>query len=510
VAIFYLSTLVILSGVTTVLGVIFVLATVRDTDGVQASPSKITISADVPPEIDQCAVKLSEDTCTYDLAASALSSQVITHTPFTMGGVTFKAPNGTFGLPYGALKHFGRTVNESIFGDQKRQYCLPVLNRKLVSCVRDDTKVYYDPGPLYLDPGFVLPITIDPNARTSTYDYRRLEHRLLTVNGTMVVAQLLNPAESQITVIAATEEYADILSYLMTGKPSPPAKSGPEMLHKQFTVACEMYDVSQQGHSTWKWTSLILDSGVMSAEIGTDDCTSAMEESLTYQSTGFANLPLAIEATTKILGGIDGYSKLINYDSFSTAFSQLTIEQAMAYAREADMNLLESLLSQMLGIVHTSWTAIVGDDDERLGVPILQRDFPHHYVIKTFWTPTTIVAVVITGLILLTTVWQAIGWYLAVRMLGKDREKQGWQLLDAEDLMEYTTLAVDDLRTRPETGAGRQKWRREFVLKEYERRLPVLEASRTEDESAESSVSSPVDVEKGMEISKIEEKDKEA
>ena len=489
IAALYLLALVLLSGVSTIFGIVFVLETTRAKDGVTANTSNITISADISPDLDQCAVKLSEGTCTYDLAASALSSQLITHTPYTMGGVTFRAPNGTFGLPYEALNHFVRAVNESIFGDEKRQYCLPTLNRKLVSCVRDESRVYYDPEPLYLQDGFVYPITIDPNQRTSAYDYRRLEHRLLTLNGTMVVAQSRVPDDEQTTVITATGEYGDILSHLMTGGPPDTDMRGDQ----QFTVACEMYNLSRPGFSTWRWTSLVLDSGVMTVDVTDEDCTlEEQQEHLHYPSTGFANLPFAIEATTKVLGGIDGYSKLINYDSFGTQFSQLTIEDARAYAKEADMNLLESLLSQMLGIVHTSWTAIVGDVNGVKRVQIMQRRFPHHYIIKTFWTPATVIAVVVAALIFLTTLGQAICWWRAVRALGKD--EQVWRLLDPDDMMEYALIAADDIRLRPETGANAQKVSATLVLQEYPRRIPTVAAdSQTEDGATLVGVSSPTD-----------------
>jgi hypothetical protein len=94
---FYIITLVVLSGVSTVLSTIFVLGVVRPTTGTLMDAVSIQLSADVPKRYDDCATRITEGTCTYDLAATALSSELITHTPFTMGGVTFQAPNGTYG-----------------------------------------------------------------------------------------------------------------------------------------------------------------------------------------------------------------------------------------------------------------------------------------------------------------------------------------------------------------------------------------------------------------------------
>jgi hypothetical protein len=58
-----------------------------------------------------------------------------------------------------------------------------------------------------------------------------------------------------------------------------------------------------------------------------------MEELYFPGITGFDSLPLAIAATTTIIGGVDGYSKLINYNSFNSSFSQLTLSQAQQYAQ---------------------------------------------------------------------------------------------------------------------------------------------------------------------------------
>jgi hypothetical protein len=162
--------------------------------------------------------------------------------------------------------------------------------------------------------------------------------------------------------------------------------------------------------------------------------------------TGFAHLPLAIQASTKVLGGIDGYSKLINYDSFNTSFSQLTMAAAKEYASANDMTLLESTLSQLYGIVQTSWTALdnnsIAADRVQLR-NIFQRDFPHSFIIQIFWTPSTIIAVILAALIFLFSVGQAIRWLIAIRRLGEDTN--GWQLLKLVDLIAYSFRAINDL-----------------------------------------------------------------
>jgi hypothetical protein len=213
-----------------------------------------------------------------------------------------------------------------------------------------------------------------------------------------------------------------------------------------FTAICNMSDLTKTKYSSWKWTSLTLENGVNTVDVTEESCRSEMEAAYFPGITGFAHLPLAIQASTKILGGIDGYSKLINYDSFNTSFSQLTMAAAKEYASANDMTLLESTLSQLYGIVQTSWTALDNDSiaADRVQLRnIFQRDFPHNFIIKICWTPSTIIAVILAALIFLFSVWQAIRWLIAIRRLGKDTN--GWQLLKLVDLIAYSFRAIDDL-----------------------------------------------------------------
>ena len=213
-----------------------------------------------------------------------------------------------------------------------------------------------------------------------------------------------------------------------------------------FTAICSMSDLTKTKYSSWKWTSLTLENGVHTVDVTEESCRSEMEAAYFSGITGFDSLPFAIQASTKILGGIDGYSKLINYNSFNTSFSQLTMAAAKEYASTNDMTLLESTLSQLYGIVQTSWTALDNDSIVADRVPlrnIFQRDFPHNFIIKTFWTPSAIIAVILATLIFLFSVWQAIRWLIAIRRLGKDTN--GWQLLEPVDLMAYSFLAIGGL-----------------------------------------------------------------
>jgi hypothetical protein len=358
-----------------------------------------------------------------------------------MAGVTFSAPNGTFGFPYGALEYFAAKANSSVFVDEKRQFCLPVLNPKLVSCVLDDAtdtgtkRAFYDVGHVlhtYDNATSIYPVTIDPDSEL----YKRVYVATMTGYGTMTIAQSAIPGDEDTTIITAQGSYANILSNMMNINSA----------DYYFTAICSMSDLTKTKYSSWKWTSLTLENGVLTAEVTEESCRSEMEAAYFPGITGFASLPLAIQASTKILGGIDGYSKLINYDSFNTSFSQLTMAAAKEYASTNDMTLLESTLSQLYGIVQTSWTALENDSiaADRVQLSnIFQRDFPHNFIIKTFWTPSTIIAVILAALIFLFSVWQAIRWLIAIRRLGKDTNC--WQLLEPINLMAYSFLAISDL-----------------------------------------------------------------
>jgi hypothetical protein len=349
-----------------------------------------------------------------------------------------------------------------------RQYCLPVMNRKVVSCKQASTRASYG-EPLFLQNGPVYPITIDYSVPGGP-DPRRLEYRVLSDNGTFVMVQSYMPQDTQTTVIAALGQYATVVSLLMGDKVTSDGPNGTA----SYTAACTMSDLTKEGSSTWRWTSLNLDNGVMKAHVTTEDCTAdAYIARGNYSSTGFNNLPYAFEAAIRLLGGLDGYSKLINYDSFGTVFSKLSLDDALNYAADADMSLLESLLSQMLGIVHTSWTAVVPDSWTKSRHPVLQRKFPHHYQIKTFWTPATIIAIVVAGLVFLSTTWQAIRWFTATHKLRTTKRR--WNLLDPEHLIDYTLMTDEGLRLDPYTDVEARRKRNATILPELERPEKVIQ-----------------------------------
>lgn len=122
----------------TVLSIIFVVEPIISDKG-YLKPAYIPLSIDIPEYykgevVDPCTIEFSAPGCAYDLALTSLTSQLVTYSPYTLGGVTFEPPNGTMGLPYWAFEHFRQQASKSPFEEQKRRYCLPVLDPQLWSC----------------------------------------------------------------------------------------------------------------------------------------------------------------------------------------------------------------------------------------------------------------------------------------------------------------------------------------------------------------------------------------
>lgn len=210
---FYVFALSSFTGIAWVLFILFVLETVESSRG-DTKIVNVALSSDVIGLQDICASYLTAANCTYDLAASALNSQLITHDPYAVAGVSFVSPNGTGGIPYGILKDFANQAGKSAFGDERATYYLPVLDAQQFICHHDadSTRAAYNyEASLAAVP--IYTITIDPNTTSS-----RIFVRQNIQNGVMAVAQsLLAP---QTTIITASDNYADILSQLIYGKNS--------------------------------------------------------------------------------------------------------------------------------------------------------------------------------------------------------------------------------------------------------------------------------------------------
>ena len=362
------------------MSIVFVLDTVLVSQGLLQT-TQTPLSSDVVHLQDSCNSQLIAANCTYDLAASALSSQLITHTPYSIAGVTFSSPNGTRGLPFGVLQEFADLAQGSTFGSERSEYCLPVLNPKQYTCEQDieNTRVdYMYEGTLGLRINIpIWAFVVDPDNKANSTFIRQDNQ-----NGTMTIYQSL--IEPPNTTITASGTYANILSQLMYGKNMPTVSTS------SFTVNCTLIT-----SSSWQWVSFALKNGILNAEATGITCSSGKESN----ATGFPDLSYAIQGATSAFGGIDGYSKLINSDPITQHANQ-------AYAEAGNMSQLESILSQTYGIVQTSYVAAHLDTNSE--TTIQKIVYPHAFIVSVSWTGVTILAFIVLVFILLATVGQMV------------------------------------------------------------------------------------------------------
>lgn len=86
---FYMFVIVTFGFINSVLSVIFVIESVISENGIQ-SPAYIPLGVDVPYKwegkvVDPCDKAIAQPGCSYDLAITALSSQLINYAPYTVG-----------------------------------------------------------------------------------------------------------------------------------------------------------------------------------------------------------------------------------------------------------------------------------------------------------------------------------------------------------------------------------------------------------------------------------------
>lgn len=412
-ALFYLFNLGAFTGLTWALSVIFVIDYGENYNQYTLYRRDVILSADVPVLDDTCATSITSPNCAYDLAVPTLSSQLITHTPYTISSIEFLPPFGTQGLPYDVLNKFSQDVGTSAFGNKLyRQYCLPVLNAKTVSCEQDvdNRRVeYVNAGTAG---GFsVYTVTINPNTA-----YADTHVRVSFQNGTMTVAQSQNPSEPQVTVITVTDIYADILSQLMYGENS---------ATQIFTAVCTI-----STESSWQWVQLSYDNGVYRAPRFSEvkDCEGG-------DFTGFTDHFYAIQGATRVVNAIDGYSKYINVDPISP-IGNTTSQQLQDYASANNMTLLESILSQLYEIVQTSYSAT--NPDLASATTVTEVHFRTAYVISVQWSVASVLALVMSAIIVCATLLQAIQYRRATQRMHQQPGPR-WKLLDVTDLIGYST-----------------------------------------------------------------------
>lgn len=323
-----------------VLSVVFVIDGIISDQGVQRSVT-IPLSSEIPwmydgKNIDACSTQISSPDCYYELANTALSSQLIVFKPYTIGGVTFQPGNGTMGLPYWAMEHFTDEVSSSKFDEEHRQYCLPVLDPHVVRCQEDpfdqelaetvshgvkyhlldvfknDSSTSYTPGDSnYMGGAGWYAISIPKDV--SVHDVDHIKLRTGDQNqGTMVVR--MNPHKEfwNTTYIAASDEpswgggYASMLYELMYGVPPEPSLrlKTPSGSSFYFAAKCEMMSIMHRDNylSSWRKVNFVYRNGISHANVTEERCPNARGN----YTSGFRDLYFDIEGASAVLSSTDG------------------------------------------------------------------------------------------------------------------------------------------------------------------------------------------------------------
>lgn len=332
------------SAMSWVLSIVFVIDAKLMPDD-ELSTVQVSLGADTPTLPDACRSSLTAEGCTYDLAMSALTSQLITHTPYTFNNVTFSGAEGTRALPVGAMKDFADRAVESDFGQERSKYCLPLMRPNLVNCSaaeEDRAKYVYmsTQHDTFLDiPYDTYSVIINPDSdNNQTY--------VLTSSngdrGVMVVAHSEKKGETALSILTGSGQYADLLSRLAIGQAAPFIKE--KYNETTYTVVCEApFDDTTY---SWNWVEFTLNGGVMTANLTNQTCRENEEKS------PMVWLDYALEGATSSAQLRDGYSKLLNTDYLSDSGDDY--ERMKAY----NMTPLEYILSHIEAIVMTAWTAV--------------------------------------------------------------------------------------------------------------------------------------------------------
>ena len=229
------------------------------------------------------------------------------------GGVTFEPPNGTLGLPYYAMKHFSKDVESSAFEEERRSYCLPVLDPHLITCTEEpfiqdlgrtaSNLVRYNPLDVVRRDNSSAP-TRDQNAQMyeiavpyPTGEENRKYRTSDQGQGTMLVRMYPDAAHYNTTIITASDTtgsreggyqggYASLLHYLMYGI-DPPASiisKIPSNVPFYFVARCEFASIKYRPNyrSSWRKVDFTLKNGVSRANVTDEHCPNprGMQEAL--------------------------------------------------------------------------------------------------------------------------------------------------------------------------------------------------------------------------------------
>jgi hypothetical protein len=216
------------------------------------------------------------------------------------------------GIPYYAMKQFSDLVKSSPFEEERRQYCLPILDPNLITCeeapflpdrpetvsgfTSNTTLVKYRPLDVshkddagnvikYLD-SEIYEIAIPSPTEQSELKYRTRDQG----QGTFLVRMYPEGAHNDTTVITASDcppgtstvegaggcagtGYASLLYYLMYGVDPDPSIM-PKNSTFYFAAKCKMASIKYRDNyrSAWRKVDFTMKSGVSWANVTEERC----------------------------------------------------------------------------------------------------------------------------------------------------------------------------------------------------------------------------------------------
>ena len=207
-----------------------------------------------------------------------------------------------------------------------------------------------------------------------------------------------------------------------------------------FVAKCELSHImhQQDKYSSWRQVDFTLKSGVLKAHVTEERCPNPKGEHV----AGFKDLQFYLEGAGQVLASSDGYSKLFNENVQDGAVPGGAGESIFK-----SMSRLDATVNKIYHLVQTAWSQQTWEysmkDAEVFSKPIIMTDYPHLYIIRISWTPTTYIGLVLSILIALNAYILLGRWMRAIHRFGIDAET--WNLLRPVDLMAYSLAAWHDL-----------------------------------------------------------------
>ena len=426
------------------------------------------------------------------------------------------------GLPYFAMQHFTNEVASTPFEEEHRQYCLPVLDPHLITCEEEHfiqdlgrtntSLVKYEVLEMYAPANASTPnnetkwqakdyrvyrLALDYTNETHREGYDSIKYRTSDEgNGTMTVMMHPNPKHLRESILTGTQSfdifcelttsadydmavasnsgdasdgdygYASLLHYLMYDEwPDVPAKKAPDG-NFYFAAKCQLAFIHSRDDylSSWRKVDFTLKNGVSHANVTEERCPNARDSRPPGEAlSGFNDLNFALEGAAAVLSSSDGYSKLFNVNPH---------QELHGTHIWGGMSRLDAVVNQIYHLVQTAYTESTHyyamKNNTIYENPILMTRYPHLYVIRISWTPTTYIGLALSLLITLNAWLLAWRWYRATYRFGLSTDT--WNLLRPVDLMAYSLAAYHDLRgsldsfehrrmaMRGEVGAFLREW----------------------------------------------------